>query len=174
MADKLMTRAEFKQFLTTSWDNWERVHMINAPTPPFANPVTLPVATKPVTPTAPTKKLGTLRTDGPTLKQYRDAGYLDSNYPPAGYAANPPGTTPPEPAGAERFRAMSYPNNQPTTGASSAGLVTTSIAALESRVTELEDVVHKIAPYSRNAAHPSVSSWVGKIGERIKSLVGGK
>ena len=125
------------------------VNMPNAPTPPTAKPVT-PAAAKPVPPPVAAKPAT----------------------PPAGYAANPLGTTPPEPAGAERFRAMSYPNNQPTTGASSAGpQVTTSITSLDARLTELEAVVHAIAPYSRNAAHPGVSNWVSKIGQRIKSLV---
>ena len=146
-------------------------------TPATAKPVPPPVAAKPATPPAasPGVKPPTARTDGPTLKQFTDAGYEAKHYPPAGYAANPPGTTPPEPAGAERFRAVSYPNNLPATGANSVGTqVTTSIASLDARLTELEAVVHAIAPYSRNAAHPGVTSWVSKVGSRLKSLVGGK
>jgi hypothetical protein len=139
--------------------------MPNAPTPPTAKP---PAA-------SPGVKPPTVRTDGPTLKQFTDAGYEAKHYPPAGYAANPPGTTPPEPAGAERFRAVSYPNNLPATGANSVGTqVTTSIASLDARLTELEAVVHAIAPYSRNAAHSSVASWLSKVGARIKAVVGGK
>lgn len=49
--------------------------------------------------------------------------------------------------------------------------VDASIAALEVRVTELENVVHALAPYNRNAEHPGVIAWLGKVGARIKSAV---
>jgi hypothetical protein len=50
-------------------------------------------------------------------------------------------------------------------------VVSTSVASLEARLTELENVVHAIAPYSRNAAHSGVVKWVEKIGARIKAAV---
>ena len=50
--------------------------------------------------------------------------------------------------------------------------VPTAIALLEARLIELENVVHAIAPYSRNAEHSGVVKWVEKIGARIKTAVG--
>src|ERR1700742_1220677 len=41
---------------------------------------------------------------------------------------------------------------------------------LEDRVTELEAVVHAIAPYSRNAEHGTVKSWLKKVGARMEKL----
>lgn len=45
--------------------------------------------------------------------------------------------------------------------------------ALEARVAELENVVHAIAPYSRNAEHNVVVAWVQKMGARIKAAIEG-
>lgn len=46
-----------------------------------------------------------------------------------------------------------------------------ALAALEARVTELEDVVHKLAPEIPTAGHGVVVAWLEKIGERIKAAV---
>jgi len=43
--------------------------------------------------------------------------------------------------------------------------------SLEERVTELEKVVHTIAPYSRAAEHGVVTSWLKKVGARIEKLL---
>jgi hypothetical protein len=70
-------------------------------------------------------------------------------------------TQPTEPAGAARFTAVSYPNVKPAAPA----------LTLEERLTELEKVVHAIAPYSRNAEHGVVVTWLQKAGARIKGLL---
>lgn len=70
-----------------------------------------------------------------------------------------------EVAGAARFTAVSYPN---------APVKSPTLPTLEDRITELETVVHAIAPYSRNAAHTTVTSWLSKVSARIKAVVGGK
>ena len=45
------------------------------------------------------------------------------------------------------------------------------LAQMEARVTELETVVHAIAPYSRNAEHGAVQGWLLKVGARLKELL---
>lgn len=69
-----------------------------------------------------------------------------------------------EPAGVQRFRAVSHPES-PTTP------VEVSLATLDARLTELEAVVHAIAPFSRNAAHVIVVAWLRKVSARIKAFV---
>lgn len=113
----------------------------------------------------------TLRTDGPTLKQFREAGYEDKHYPPHGYEANPPGTTPPEPAGAARFTAVSYTQSASSTVAGTTDPATTSVTVLEARLTELEAVVHQVASFSRNAEHSTIQSWCKKVSARLKALL---
>lgn len=74
----------------------------------------------------------------------------------------PPQVT--EPAGAERFAAVSYPN-APVKSAQTP--VELSLQTLDARLTELEAVVHQIAPYSRNADHGTVKSWVNKLASKL-------
>jgi hypothetical protein len=44
-------------------------------------------------------------------------------------------------------------------------------SSLEDRVTALENVVHEIAPYSRNAEHGTVTAWLKGISARLKGDV---
>jgi hypothetical protein len=70
----------------------------------------------------------------------------------------------PEASGAARFTAVSYPNAPVKSVATSVEL---SLSTLDDRLSELEAVVHQIAPYSRNAEHGTVKSFVGKIKKRL-------
>jgi hypothetical protein len=70
-----------------------------------------------------------------------------------------------EPAGAARFTAASYPNTPIKTVASDAPAPLT----IEERLTALEAVVHAIAPYSRNAEHGGVKTWIKTAGARLKA-----
>ena len=46
-----------------------------------------------------------------------------------------------------------------------------SIAALETRVTELENVVHALAPIAHADHHGVIIPWLEKIGTRIRAAV---
>lgn len=72
----------------------------------------------------------------------------------------------PEPAGAERFRAV------PPVAPTKAVPPTPSdpMQALEARVADLEAVVHVLAPYNRNAEHPGVVAWLAKVGQRLLAI----
>lgn len=51
--------------------------------------------------------------------------------------------------------------------------VQTSIAVLEARVTELENVVHALAPIAPPEHHGVILPWLDKVGKRIQGLVEG-
>lgn len=78
---------------------------------------------------------------------------------PVQLTAVPPQTS--EAAGAARFTAVSYPN---------APVKSPLPPTLEDRITELEKVVHAIAPYSRNAEHSTVASWLSRMKAVVKGL----
>lgn len=78
---------------------------------------------------------------------------------PVQLTAVPPQTS--EAAGAARFTAVSYPN---------APVKSPLPPTLEDRITELEKVVHAIAPYSRNSQHSTVTSWLSRMKAVVKGL----
>ncbi len=127
--------------------------MPNTPTPVAKAPTPAPTPVKPVTLGAPAApKPGTAPAPAAASQT-------------APKVATPPARTT-EPAGAARFTAVSYPN-APVTAAAPAPAALT----LEERVAALEAVVNEIAPYSRNAEHPGVVSWLKTVGARIKADV---
>ena len=49
--------------------------------------------------------------------------------------------------------------------------VQTAVASLEARLTELENVVHALAPIAHGDHHGVILPWLEKIGARIKAAV---
>lgn len=76
-----------------------------------------------------------------------------------------------EPAGVERFRAISYPN-APAKAAPPVA-VPAAPESIEDRLAALEVMVHEIASHTLSAStHPGVIAWMRGIGAKIKRDIG--
>lgn len=71
----------------------------------------------------------------------------------------------------ENTSAPKAPEPVTETGTKAVDPVTESIAALEARITELENVVHKLAPIAPAEYHGVILPWLERIGARIKAAL---
>lgn len=75
-----------------------------------------------------------------------------------------------EPAGAERFRAVSFPHE--SAKAPPPVAVPLAPESIEDRLAALEAMVHELALHTLSAStHPGVIAWMKGIGAKIKAEV---